>query len=73
MDEIDTVAAGIYASGVRKKRRPLQAEDMERVVAMLAKTDLKELDQAATEEGLSRSALIRNIVKRYLRERGAKA
>ena len=50
----------------------MQTEEMERVVAMLSKTDLRELDQAATDEGLSRSALIRNIVKRYLRERGEK-
>jgi hypothetical protein len=31
------------------------------------------LNQAANEEGLSRSALVRTIVMRHLRERGEKA
>jgi metal-responsive CopG/Arc/MetJ family transcriptional regulator len=44
-------------------------EDLERVVTMLPKSDLQELDRAAEHEGLSRSALIRTLVKRYLRER----
>jgi metal-responsive CopG/Arc/MetJ family transcriptional regulator len=30
------------------------------------------LNRAATEEGLSRSALIRTIIKRYLQERDEK-
>lgn len=51
----------------------MQAEEMERVVAMLPKSDTEELDRAAVEEGLSRSALIRTIIKRYLRERGKSA
>ena len=45
------------------------SEDLERVVALLPKSDLQALDRAAETEGLSRSALLRTIVKRYLRER----
>jgi len=36
---------------------------------MLLKSDLTALDRAAEGEGLSRLALIRTIVKRYLRVR----
>ncbi len=53
-----------------KRRRPLQTEEMERAVAMLSKSDMAALDHAANDEGLSRSALIRTLIKRYLRERG---
>ncbi len=55
------------------RRRPLQAEEMERVLTMLPKSVVEELDQAATTEGLSRSAMVRTLVMRYLRERGEKA
>ncbi len=37
---------------------------------MLPKSILEELDQAAILEGLSRSAIVRTLVMRYLRERG---
>ena len=51
-----------------KRRRPLQGtEQLERVVALLPKSVVGELDQAATREGLSRSALVRVLVIRYLR------
>ena len=42
------------------------------IATMLPKPSVEELDRAATEEGLSRSALIRTLIKRYLRERGEK-
>ena len=42
-------------------------EQLERVVALLPKSVVGELDQAATSEGLSRSALVRVLVIRYLR------
>jgi len=52
-----------------KRRRPLQGtEQLERVLTMLPKSIVGELDQAATREGLSRSALVRTLVIRYLRE-----
>ena len=51
----------------------MQTEEMERAVAMLSKSDMEALDYAANEEGLSRSAMIRTLIKRYLRERGEKA
>ena len=47
-------------------------EQLERVVVMLSKSVVEELDQAATREGLSRSALVRVLVIRYLREQDAK-
>ena len=54
----------------QKARRPLQgAEQLERVLTMLPKSVVEELDQAATREGLSRSALVRVLVIRYLREK----
>lgn len=56
-----------------KRRRPLQQEEMERVLTMLPKSVVAELDEAATAEGLSRSAMVRTLVMRYLRERGEKA
>ena len=43
---------------------------MERVLTMLPKTVVDELDRAAAEQGLSRSALVRTLVIRYLRRRG---
>lgn len=46
---------------------------MERVLTMLPQSVVEELDQAATAEGLSRSAMVRTLVMRYLRERGKKA
>jgi hypothetical protein len=52
-----------------KRRRPLQAEEMERVLTMLPASIVEELDRAATADGLSRSAMIRTIIIRYLRER----
>ena len=56
-----------------KRRRPLQGtEQLERVLTMLPKSVVEELDQAATREGLSRSALVRVLVIRYLREQGEK-
>ena len=51
----------------------MQTEEMERVLTMLPKSVVEELDQAATVEGLSRSAMVRTLVMRYLRERGEKA
>ena len=42
-------------------------EQLERVLTMLPKSIVEELDQAATREGLSRSALVRTLVIRYLR------
>ena len=57
----------------KRRRRPLQTEEMERVLTMLPKSVVEELDQAATTEGLSRSAMVRTLVMRYLRERGEKA
>ncbi len=56
----------------KRRRRPLQTEEMERVLTMLPKSVVEELDQAATVEGLSRSAMVRTLVMRYLRERGEK-
>jgi metal-responsive CopG/Arc/MetJ family transcriptional regulator len=44
-------------------------EEMERVTALMPKSLLAELDQAATEDALSRSAMLRLIVVTYLRER----
>lgn len=52
-----------------KRRRPLQTEDMERVVAMLPKSVVEALDKAAAEQGMSRSGLVRTLVMRYLKER----
>ena len=43
------------------------------IATMLPKSVVEELDRAATEEGLSRSAMVRTVVMRYLRERGEKA
>ena len=43
------------------------------VATMLPKPSVEEIDRAATEEGLWRSALIRMVMMRYLRERGEKA
>lgn len=48
-------------------------EEMERTVTMLPKSVIAEIDSAATEQGLSRSGLIRMIVMRYLQERGEKS
>ena len=42
------------------------------IAMMLPKPSIEELDRAATEEGLWRSALVRAVVMRYLRERGEK-
>ena len=42
------------------------------IVAMLPKSAVDQLDRAASEEGLYRSALVRTVVMRYLRERGEK-
>jgi metal-responsive CopG/Arc/MetJ family transcriptional regulator len=42
---------------------------MERVVAMLPKSVVEDLDALATREGLSRSGLVRVLVIRYLREK----
>ncbi len=38
------------------------------IAAMLPKFAVKELDRAASEEGLYRSALVRAVVMRYLEE-----
>jgi hypothetical protein len=58
----------------KRRRRPLQGtEEMERVLTMLPKSIVEELDGAATKEGLSRSALVRTLVIRYLREQAEKA
>ena len=43
------------------------------IATMLPKHSVEELDRAAMEEGLWRSALIRAVVMRYLRERSEKA
>jgi poly(3-hydroxybutyrate) depolymerase len=40
-----------------------------RAVTMLPKSIIEELDQAAIDEGLSRSALMRTVLIRYLKER----
>ena len=45
----------------------MQTEQMERVVAMLPKSVVEELDQIASKEGLSRSGLVRVVLIRYLR------
>lgn len=36
---------------------------------MLPKSVVEDLDRAATEHGLSRSAMVRTLVMRYLRDR----
>ncbi len=41
------------------------------IAAMLPKSAVKELDRAASEEGLYRSALVRAVVMRYLGERAS--
>ena len=46
----------------------MQTEQMERVVAMLPKSVVEQLDDVATKEGLSRSGLVRVVLMRYLRE-----
>ncbi len=43
------------------------------IATMLPKPFIEELDQAATVEGLSRSAMVRKLVMRYLRSGGEKA
>ncbi len=43
------------------------------IATMLPKSAMAELDQAADEQGLYRSALARIVLIRYLRERGEKA
>ncbi len=43
------------------------------IATMLPKPSVEELDRAATEEGLWRSALIHMVMMRYLQERGEKA
>ncbi len=43
------------------------------IATMLPKPSVEELDRAATEEGLWRSALIRVVLMCYLQERGEKA
>ncbi len=43
------------------------------IATMLPKPTMAELDQAADEQGLYRSALARIVLMRYLRERGEKA
>jgi len=48
-------------------------EELERVVTMLSKSVVKEIDAAATEQGLSRSGLIRTVMMRYLQDREEKA
>ena len=47
-------------------------EQLERVLTMLPKSVVQDLDVAATKEGLSRSALVRVLVMRYLREQSEK-
>ncbi len=42
------------------------------IATMLPKSAMAELDQAADEQGLYRSALARIVLIRYLRERGAR-
>lgn len=44
-------------------------EEMERTVTMLPKSVIAEIDKAATEQGLSRSGLIRMVMMEYLRHR----
>ena len=41
---------------------------MERIVTMLPKFVLEELDRVAAAQGLSRSGLIRVVMMRYLRD-----
>jgi len=54
----------------KKRRRPMQGtEELERVVTLLSKSAVKEIDAAATEQGLSRSGLIRTVMLRYLQDR----
>ncbi len=43
------------------------------IAAMIPKFAVKELDRAASEEGLYRSALVRAVVMRYLEERTSAA
>ena len=43
------------------------------IATMLPKSAVAELNQAADEQGLYRSALARIVFMRYLRERGEKA
>ncbi len=43
------------------------------IATMLPKSAMAELDQAADEQGLYRSALARIVLMRYLQERGEKA
>ena len=57
----------------KKRRRPLQTEEMERTVTMLPKAVVEAIDKAAGEQGMSRSGLIRTVMMSYLRERGEKA
>ena len=47
----------------------MQTEEMERILTMLPTSTVDKLTQAAQEEGLSRSALIRTVLLRYLKER----
>lgn len=47
----------------------MPTEETERVLTMLPASTVDKLTHAAREEGLSRSALIRTILIRYLRER----
>ena len=42
-------------------------------MTMLPKSVVEEIDRAASEQGLSRSGLIRMVMMRYLQERGEKA
>lgn len=53
----------------KKGRKPVSSEELERVITLLPASIVKELDAVAETEGLSRSALIRNMVMRFLRER----
>lgn len=41
--------------------------EMERVLTMLPKSVVEQLDKVATSEGLSRSAMVRVVVMRYLK------
>ncbi len=43
------------------------------IAAMVPKFAVKELDRAASEEGLYRSTLVRAVVMRYLEERTSAA
>lgn len=47
----------------------MQAEEMERILTMLPTSTVDKLTEAAQAEGLSRSALIRMVLIRYLKER----